>query len=322
MLLLFPLLVYSQTLTAFRNQVDNGYNFWLYTPKGYDTVKTSKPIIIFLHGNSLCGNDLSRVRSYGCLENIEMGRNIDALVLAPQNPGGSWNPSRINNILTWVQGNYKVDSNRIYVIGMSLGGYGTIDFVGTYPEKIAAAMALCGGGTLRSYCGLAKVPLWILHGTADRDVSVNESIKVVEAVAACSDTNLIRFDKLKDWNHTRLARAFYVNETYDWLFSHALTDSPRTINRTIFINQNVLNAAYQNVDRSKVSLTVVDNQRGNDKVSTSSKEVGNVRYHSVKKGDTLSAIARKYHTTVAKLCKLNKMKETDILSLGRKLKVK
>ena len=71
------------------------------------------------------------------------------------------------NILKWVEDWYNVDYDRIYVLGMSLGGYGAIDFAATYPEDIAAAMAFCGGGTVRDLSGLNGVPLWIVHGTAD-----------------------------------------------------------------------------------------------------------------------------------------------------------
>ncbi|HNW67525.1 MAG TPA: phospholipase, partial [Bacteroidales bacterium] len=110
-----PILAMGQKLTAHRNIVSEGYNFWLYTPAGYDSIQTSKPLFIFLHGSSLCGNDLSRVRRYGCIDAVENGHAIDALIVAPQNPGGSWNPKKINNVLNWVQEKYAFDTNRIYV---------------------------------------------------------------------------------------------------------------------------------------------------------------------------------------------------------------
>jgi predicted peptidase len=77
---------------------------------------------------------------------------------------------------------------------MSLGGYGTLDFAGTYPEKIAAAIALCGGSTLRDYHKLGDLPLWIVHGTADRAVSVKESQKVVAGMQQLGITSRLRFD--------------------------------------------------------------------------------------------------------------------------------
>ena len=117
----------GQTLTAYRNKVDNGYDFWVCTPSDYDSVQSDKPIILFLHGASLCGHNLERVRRYGPLDALTMGRQIDAVIIAPQNPGGAWSPKRINNVVDWVFEHYAGDTNRFYVLGMSLGGYGTID---------------------------------------------------------------------------------------------------------------------------------------------------------------------------------------------------
>ncbi len=131
------------TMEAVRDIVDDGYNFWIYTPESYytpetvttetavndtinialndpsicngncrtsqivvtNTVKTTtkcnsrKPVVIFLHGASLCGMDLYRVRRYGSLDAVKRGVNIDAIILAPQNPGGAWNPSYNDNII-------------------------------------------------------------------------------------------------------------------------------------------------------------------------------------------------------------------------------
>ena len=170
LLTILPFWGTSQTLTAYRNTVSNGYNFWVCTPKDYDSLQSETPIVLFLHGASLCGNNLERVRRYGPLDALAMGRQIDALIIAPQNPGGAWNPERINNIVDWVYEHYAGDTNRLYVLGMSLGGYGTIDYSAAHSERVAAAMALCGGGNPKSYCGLNELPLWIIHGTADKIV--------------------------------------------------------------------------------------------------------------------------------------------------------
>ena len=117
--LFFAVSAVAQTakLTAFKNKVTNGYHFWLYEPCQDTLSNSGKPLVLFLHGASLCGNDLNRVRRYGCLNAIDMGKKIDAFILAPQNPGGAWNPDKIQNILTWVLNNYsRIDTNRVYVI--------------------------------------------------------------------------------------------------------------------------------------------------------------------------------------------------------------
>ena len=166
----------TDLLSAKRNVIPGGYNFWVYTPEDYYYTQESTPSVLFLHGASLCGHDLNRALRYGTVAAIKMGRQVPALVITPQNPGGPWNPKKLNDILEWLDKNdYAYDHNRVYVLGMSLGGYGTLDFVGTYPEKVAAAMALCGGCTLKDQSRMGEAPLWIIHGTADKAVSVRES---------------------------------------------------------------------------------------------------------------------------------------------------
>lgn len=240
----------NNQITAMRNVVPDGYNFWVYTPQEYDSLQHRTPVIIFLHGASLCGHDLNRVRRYGPLQALTLGRTIPALIIAPQNPGGAWNPRRINNVLEWTREHYPCDSTRIYVYGMSLGGYGTLDFAGTYPEKVAAAMALCGGTTLKNLHGLGKLPLWIMHGTADRAVPVKQSQIVVSAMKANNETERLRYDWLPGASHGALARMFYLQKTYDWLFSHALTDSLRPVERGIIINQSDFPQAYRNMNKT------------------------------------------------------------------------
>ena len=179
-----------------------------------------------------------------------MGRQVPALVITPQNPGGPWNPKKLNDILEWLDNNdYAYDHARVYVLGMSLGGYGTLDFVGTYPEKVAAAMALCGGCTLKDQSRMGELPLWIIHGTADKAVSVRESQTVVNRMKQAGITDRLRFDWLPGASHGALARYFYTYKTYEWLFSHSLRDPDRPVNRDIDITQGDLNQAYRDMEK-------------------------------------------------------------------------
>ncbi len=236
-------------ITSHRGTVKDGYNFWLVEPE--DSME-AKPVFIFLHGASLCGTDLNKVRRYGTLDAVEKGRELDAYVIAPQNPGGSWNPQKIMNILKWVEDWYNVDYDRIYVLGMSLGGYGAIDFAATYPEDIAAAMAFCGGGTVRDLSGLNGIPLWIVHGTADRAVSVQQSDKVVQAMKeADGDTPRLIYDRIPGMNHSQPARLFYLQETYDWLLSHSLKDNERPTAEKFQITNELMSKAYSGLTTSK-----------------------------------------------------------------------
>ena len=259
-------------------KIPDGYNFWLYTPEETGTAKmaeedilfarflddefkdeavgeyAAKPLVIFLHGKSLCGTDMNKVRKYGTISALEKGRRLDAYVIAPQNPGGAWNPQKIMDVVDYVCANYDIDENRIYVLGMSLGGYGTLDFAATYPDRIAAAIGMGGGATVKDLSGLADMPLWIIHGTGDDLVPVSASDKVAQAIEdarAEGDINRLQYDRLPGYNHSILARVFYRPEVYEWLFTHSLAHEGRPLTPTIEINDEFFNTAYQGLDHSK-----------------------------------------------------------------------
>ncbi len=239
-------------IKAVKGQVADGYNFWLYTPAtaAADSDSVGTPVVIFLHGASLCGCNLERVKRYGTIDAITHGRELDAYVIAPQNPGGAWSPRRVMNIVDYLCRDHNVDTTRIYVLGMSLGGYGALDLAATYPDKIAAAIAMCGGASVSDLSGLAKLPLWIIHGTADRAVTVAQSDRVVQAVECgrdSSDTVRLTYDRIKGMNHSRPARLFYRMDIYDWLMSHSLTDSLRAAKPTFPLTDQVFQTAYKDL---------------------------------------------------------------------------
>ncbi len=244
----------AQKLTSNISKVNNGYNFWLYTPDSRIEDETEpKPVIIFLHGASLCGNNLERVKRYGTIDAINKGYKPDAYVIAPQNPGGSWRPEKIMNVLDYVADEHNIDYDRIYVLGMSLGGYGTIDMCAAYPDQIAAAMAFCGGGTAGDLSGLNEVPLWIVHGTADRAVSVSQSDRVVAKMkeSAGGEAPRLIYDRIPGMNHSEPARLFYRPECYEWLFKHSLKDEGRYTSEGFEITNRLLRNAYRSLRSGK-----------------------------------------------------------------------
>jgi predicted peptidase len=193
------------------------YPFWLHLPSD-SILKSKPPILIFLHGRSLSGNNLELVKKYGVIHEIEKGRSIPAIVIAPQVPAGkSWEPEKILSVLQFVQRTFNTDTNRVYVAGMSLGAYGTLGFAGAYPEIVTAAVALCGGGNPKDGAALSTIPVWIQHGNRDSAVPLSESQKMVNAIKACTDENL-KFTIVPGANHGDLERVFRTDELYDWLF--------------------------------------------------------------------------------------------------------
>lgn len=213
------------------NVVPDSYEFYLYLPDSYSREGEPKPLVMHLHGASCCGGPLSRSRRYGTLDAVTRGMNLDAVIVNPHNRGGSWSPKKLIAIVDYIIDHYNVDPNRVYVLGMSLGGYGTMDFANAYPDRIAAAMPFCGGSTAKTYEGLGQVPLWIVHGTADRDVPVSRSREVVEWLRKRHQDSLLIYSELPGINHGAPARLFYQKETYNWLFQHRLSEH-RTVDRT------------------------------------------------------------------------------------------
>ena len=214
-------------LRAVKDSIPGGYNFWVYTPVDYFYSQEQTPVIIFLHGASLCGRDLSRVRRYGPLDAIVKGRDIDALTIVPQNPGGAWSPKKVMDVFDWVRKHYACDSTR-------------------------------GGTSLKDVSGLGKLPFWIIHGTADRAVPVKQSKVVVEKLKKSGNDSRLLYDWLPGANHGAPARIFYLKKTYEWLFSHSLVDKDRPVNKSIDIGLGDLRQAYRDVNRNKPAPELID----------------------------------------------------------------
>ncbi len=329
--------VYGQKMTAMRNAAQGGYNFWIYEPN--IQTEEAKPLIIFLHGASLKGTDMRKVLKYGPLNAANRGIHINAYVIAPQT-ADNWDADRIWKCVEWAKEHYPIDTNRISVIGMSLGGFGTFTLATKYYDRLSAGMMLCGGNTNEQYCGLTKMPFWIMHGTADNAVPISRSNSIVAGMIACGDTSRLIYTKLQGANHGFPARLFYLTESYDWLTSHSLKDSNRTINRDIKISQQMISDAYRRLTDEKHAAKIIDNPQ-EKAVETEEKAVEEVKgtketsekkqepvknttypkYHIVRKGDSLYKIAKRYSTTVEVLCKLNRIDEKSLLQIGQKIKL-
>ena len=257
-LMLFTLPLTSKAqLMACRGFIEDGYDFWLYLPDNYEKAE-EVPLVMFLHGKSLSGDSLEMVLRYGCIDALFRGRRINAIVAAPQTPEEPWDPEKVMNLYNWIDNHYKVDTNRFYVLGMSMGGWGTLNVASKYPHKIAAAMATCGGLPHNDLCGLTTLPLWIIHGTADRAVNIKESKKVVNALESQHNDTRLRYDWWQGANHGAPARVFYLKKTYEWLFSHSLVDKERPLNRDITIERSELKNAYTDMMKNAPKPEVID----------------------------------------------------------------
>ncbi|MFH0894453.1 MAG: LysM peptidoglycan-binding domain-containing protein [Bacteroidota bacterium] len=304
-----------------KGKVQNGYDFIVNLPDGYEQAKDTLPLVFFLHGKSLSGSNLEVVKRYGVIDAIERKRKIPAVVIAPQCPrGSSWNPDKLLNVLNYVQKTYRYDTNRVYLTGMSMGGYGVFNFAGKYPEKFAAAFALCGGGNPKDACRLSTIPLWVGHGQRDVAVRHSESVKMVDAIRACSNKgSLLRFSSYPDLDHGDMAQVFHMDEHYRWLFMFSRKDSLKALKDTIDIPESRFRGHPTKTNKSYEKDSVKKTQ-----TVYSGKETGKATgtVYVVKSGDTLYKISKKYGTTVEHLCKLNGISKTSTLRIGQRIKVK
>ena len=191
-------------------------NFLLYLPEDYDS-KDKHPLMLFLHGAGERGSDLEQVKKHGPPKHIEAGKQFPCIVVSPQcRPGTYWDNRELVGLLDYVEANYKVDKQRIYVTGLSMGGYGTWALAMNQKDRFAAIAPICGGGDsdLLKRQNSIQIPTWVFHGAKDRVVRLEESQKMVDAM---KHNNVpVKFTVYDEVGHNAWDPA-YNDELYDWL---------------------------------------------------------------------------------------------------------
>lgn len=162
--------------------------YLLALPKGYEADQQKQwPVVVFLHGAGERGANLEKLKAWGPPRMLAEGHDLGAIVVSPQCPANSWWTSQVpalSKLLDEIEAKYRVDRDRIYLTGLSMGGYGTFAWGGEEPERFAALLPICGGGDLIEgrRIGQSGVPIWIFHGTDDHVVPVEESNAMYERI--------------------------------------------------------------------------------------------------------------------------------------------
>lgn len=303
--------------------ISGGYDFLLYLPESYDKTEEKLPVVVYLHGRSCTGTDIKMVTKYGTITALRQGVDVNAIVIAPQveSVKKGWEPKKVMEVLDYVSARYRVDSNRIYAFGMSMGGNGVYKVLSAYPDKFAAGISMCGV-CLVDEKPMANVPLWIIHGTNDTAIPYSRSRNLVQKMIAGQMASRLRFTLLEGCDHSILARVYMLEKAYKWLFMHSLTDEGRPVSMEYDITPSDLHNIHRNLKTKPRSIPIVKPNGTVVDAKTAKPQTSAKKYHVIVSGDTLSGIAKKYNTKVSELCRLNNMKETDILKLGVKLRVK
>jgi predicted esterase len=153
-------------------------------PEGYDADTNKRwPLIIHLHGSSFEGTDLKRASWSVIPRLLDGGMKLPAVVITPQMPRrGGWHPEQVNDLLDQLLAKYRVDPDRVYLTGPSMGGAGTWDYAVAYPERLAAAVPICGWGDAANAARIKDLPVWIFHGDKDMNVNIEGSQRMFDAL--------------------------------------------------------------------------------------------------------------------------------------------
>jgi predicted peptidase len=194
----------------------------LFVPHGYKG-DTSYPLILFLHGAGERVGGKKQPVEVGIGQAIKKNeKSFPFLVIFPQAQktwrAGSEDANRALAILAEVQKEYKVDPKRVYLTGLSMGGYGTWSLAAKDPERWAAIVPVCGGGDPETAAAIKDIPCWCFHGDADRAVPVGASRKMMAALwAAGGHPNYTEYPGVP---HNSWDRAYGTAYLYEWLLKH------------------------------------------------------------------------------------------------------
>jgi len=184
------------------------------------------PLILFLHGVGERGSNPRVLLRYGIPKQVEKTPDFPFIAISPQCPRDDWWPDLIpelNGLYDYALDSYPVDIDRIFLTGLSMGGYGTWSWASLYPDRFAAIAPICGGGPSflgfpRRVCALKEVPVWAFHGAQDDTVPLSESEILVKTLAGCGGD--VRFTVYPDAGHDSWTPTYANPQLYAWFLEH------------------------------------------------------------------------------------------------------
>ena len=219
----------------YTNDKDETLNYRLLIPDA--NPKRKYPLVIFLHGSGERGDDNESQLKWGVV-NFATDQNMKlhpSIVIAPQCPINiSWSnysnegekiklkssPTKpmelVIELIRQLIKELPVDTNRIYITGLSMGGFGTFDAIERYPGLFAAAVPVCGGGDLSKATSIAHIPIWIFTGAEDAVVNPGLSLKMVQALTETGGNP--GFTQYPEVGHFSWIEAYSDPLMMEWLF--------------------------------------------------------------------------------------------------------
>lgn len=229
----FPAAKPGQTAQRFEHTQVLTADYLLFLPDGYDANSTNRwPLIFFLHGAGERGSDIWKVARHGPPKIDTTATNFPFIVVSPQCPNGKmWSDDLLLALLDEIENTYPVDQHRVYLTGLSMGGFGTWSLGMKHPERFAAIAPICGGGeTLPILLAhdfdhaqlrwLKTMGVWAFHGAKDPTVSPKESERMINTLekAGCTDVKLTIYP---DAQHDCWTQTYANPELFAWFLQHS-----------------------------------------------------------------------------------------------------
>ncbi len=223
----------SQKFSATRTETCD-VNYLLFLPEDYRASSRKKwPLILFLHGAGERGNDLSLVAKHGPPMIAPHQAGFPFIVVSPQCPDGKvWEDVPLLALLDHVAKTHRVDARRVYLTGMSMGGYGTWHLALEHPERFAAIAPICGGDSTVRFLladhsaadcqrlpALRSLGVWAFHGALDDAVPLDESARLVEFLRELHVKDL-HFTVYPEAGHDSWTETYANPKLYEWLLKH------------------------------------------------------------------------------------------------------
>lgn len=191
--------------------------YLLFTPREYGT-QSSWPLLLFLHGSGECGDNLELVKQHGPPKLIAAGKDFPFIVVSPQLPTDKWwEPIELLTLIDKICSMYPVDSSRIYVTGISLGGFGTWALAAYASQRLAAIVPICGGGETLWAERIKDLPVWAFHGAHDTIVPLERSQAMIEALEKVGGTPKLTI--YPEAGHDSWTVTYDNPALYEWLMA-------------------------------------------------------------------------------------------------------
>jgi len=199
--------------------------YLLYLPADYGKGDKKWPLMMFLHGAGERGDNLELVKKHGPPKMLAQGKSFDFIVVSPQCPNDLWWPEQTDmliNLLDEIEAKYRVDTDRVYLTGLSMGGFGTWTLAEKYPQRFAAIAPICGGSERYAANRLKDVPVWAFHGAKDKIVPVERSQEMVNAVKAAGGG--VKLTIYPEAEHDSWTQTYDNPQLYEWFLSHRISN--------------------------------------------------------------------------------------------------